>query len=337
VGSRFGEKTRWSLREPKRNPLPETRIRIGISACLLGDEVRFDGGHKRDAFLTDVLGPHVEWVKVCPEVEVGMGTPRETLRLLRNGDELLMMTTRTGIDYTERMNRWSRKRTDELAREDLCGYVLKKDSPSCGMERVKVYGEGAVPARTGRGLFASALLERLPLLPVEEEGRLTDPHLRENFIERVFAYRRLTDLFGGKWGNGSVVRFHTSHKMALLAHSTTAYQRLGRLVATVAATPRQEFRRQYQQQFMDTLRLLATRKRHTNVLMHMAGHLTDGVDRDSRRELADTIDDYRRGLVPLVVPLTLVRHHVRVAGVEYLKGQTYLEPHPRELMLRNHV
>ena len=317
--------------------MPETRIRIGISACLLGDEVRFDGGHKRDAFLTDVLGPHVEWVKVCPEVEVGMGTPRETLRLIRTGDELRMQTTRTGIDYTDRMNRWSKKRVEEVAREGLSGYVLKKDSPSCGMERVKVYGGGAVPARTGRGLFASALLERLPLLPVEEEGRLTDPHLRENFIERVFAFRRLTELFTGKWTNGSVVRFHTAHKMALLAHSTTAYQRLGRLVANVAPTPRQEFRHQYQQQFMDTLRLPATRKQHTNVLMHMAGHLTDRVDRDSRRELADTIDDYRRGLVPLVVPLTLIRHHVRAANVEYLKGQTYLEPHPRELMLRNHV
>jgi uncharacterized protein YbgA (DUF1722 family)/uncharacterized protein YbbK (DUF523 family) len=317
--------------------MPEVPVRIGISACLLGDEVRFDGGHKRDAFLTDVLGPHVEWVKVCPEVEVGMGTPRETLRLLRNGNELRMQTTRTGVDYTDRMNRWSKKRVEELAREDLSGYVLKKDSPSCGMERVKVYGGGAVPARTGRGLFASALLERFPLLPIEEEGRLNDPHLRENFIERVFAYRRLTDLFTGKWSNGSVVRFHTSHKMALLAHSTTAYQRLGRLVADVAATPRQEFRREYQQQFMETLRLPATRKRHTNVLMHMAGHLTDRLDRDSRHELAGAIDEYRRGLVPLVVPLTLVRHHVRVADVEYLRGQTYLEPHPRELMLRNHV
>ncbi len=318
--------------------MPETTpVRIGISACLLGDEVRFDGGHKRDAFLTDVLGPHVQWVKVCPEVEVGMGTPRETLRLIRSGDELRMQTTRTGIDYTERMNRWSKKRVEELAREDLSGYVLKKDSPSCGMERVKVYGGGAMPARTGRGLFAAVLLERFPLLPVEEEGRLVDPTLRENFIERVFAYRRLTDLFRGKWSNGSVVRFHTSHKMALLAHSTTAYQELGRLVARVAVMPRQEFRREYERQFMETLRMPATRKRHTNVLMHMAGHLTDRVDRDSRHELRATIDEYRRGLVPLVVPLTLIRHHVRAADVEYLKGQTYLEPHPRELMLRNHV
>jgi uncharacterized protein YbgA (DUF1722 family)/uncharacterized protein YbbK (DUF523 family) len=317
--------------------MPEAPIRIGISACLLGDEVRFDGGHKRDAFLTDVLGPHVQWVKVCPEVEVGMGTPRETLRLIRSGDELRMQTTRTGVDYTERMNRWSKKRLEELAREDLSGYVLKKDSPSCGMERVKVYGGGAMPARTGRGLFAKALLERFPLLPVEEEGRLTDPHLRENFIERVFAYRRLIDLFSTKWSNGSVVRFHTGHKMALLAHSTTAYQKLGRLVARVSAMPREDFRHEYAQQFMNTLRVPATRKRHTNVLMHMAGHLSDRIDRESRHELSATIDEYHRGLVPLVVPLTLIRHHVRAAGVEYLKGQTYLEPHPRELMLRNHV
>jgi uncharacterized protein YbgA (DUF1722 family)/uncharacterized protein YbbK (DUF523 family) len=313
------------------------RIRIGISACLLGQEVRFDGGHKRDHFLTTILGPHVEWVAVCPEVELGLGTPRETLRLVRSNGELRLLTTRTGTDHTDAMNRWARRRVDELAREDLSGYVLKKDSPSCGMERVKVYGESGMPERAGRGLFADALMRRFPCLPVEEEGRLSDPRLRENFIERVFAYRRLQDLFTGHWSYGALVRFHTAHKMSLLAHSTTRYNELGRLVANGRSLPKKELREQYERGFMDTLALVSTTKRQTNVLMHMAGHLKRALDDASREELQHSIDEYRRGLVPLVVPLTLIRHHVRMHGISYLAGQTFLEPHPRELMLRNHV
>ena len=312
-------------------------IRIGISSCLLGQEVRFDGGHKRDQFLTTVLGPFVEWVPVCPEVEMGLGTPRETLRLVRADEAVRMITTRTGIDHTDAMNAWAGKRVDALAREDLCGYVLKKDSPSCGMERVKVYGAHGMGERSGRGLYAEILMRRFPSMPVEEEGRLSDPRLRENFIERVFAYRRLKNLFGPHWSMGDLVRFHTAHKMALLAHSTTAYNELGRLVAGGKALPKRELREQYEQTFMRTLSLVATTRRHTNVLMHMAGHLKKTVDADSRHELSQSIDEYRRGLVPLVVPLTLIRHHVRMHRIEYLSGQTYLEPHPRELMLRNHV
>jgi uncharacterized protein YbgA (DUF1722 family)/uncharacterized protein YbbK (DUF523 family) len=301
-------------------------LRIGISACLLGQEVRFDGGHKRDRFLTEVLGPVVEWVPVCPEVELGLGTPRETLRLVRSEGGVRMITTRTGIDHTDGMNAWAKRRLDELAREDLCGYVLKKDSPSCGMERVKVFGAAGMPERRGRGLFAAALLERFPSLPVEEEGRLSDPRLRENFIERTFAYRRLKDLFDTRWSIGSLVRFHTAHKMSLLAHSTTAYQELGRLVARARELPKQELRDRYERDFMAALSHMATTRRHTNVLMHVAGHLKTLLDALSRRELQETIDEYRRGLVPLVVPLTLIRHHVRQHGVEYLDGQVYLEP-----------
>lgn len=312
-------------------------IRIGVSACLLGEEVRFDGGHKHDHFLTDVLGPHVEFVPVCPEVEMGLGTPRETLRLVRQGDGVRMITTRTAIDHTDAMNGWAAQRLDALERENLCGYVLKKDSPSCGMERVKTYAADGMPRRDGRGLYAAALLQRLPLLPVEEEGRLTDPVLRENFIERVFAFRRLRDLFSSRWTIGSLVRFHTAHKMSLLAHSTRAYEELGRLVAEATAIPRAQLRERYGSAFMATLTTPATRARHTNVLQHMAGHLKKALDAGSREELASTILDYRNSLVPLVVPLTLIRHHVRVHDVRYLQGQTYLEPHPRELMLRNHV
>ena len=313
------------------------RIRIGISACLLGQEVRFDGGHKKDDFLTRILGPHVEFVPVCPEVEMGLGTPRETLRLVRQDTALRLITTRSGTDHTDGMNRWAAGRLEELNREDLVGYVLKKDSPSCGMERVKTYGAAGMPARDGRGLFAAALLERLPLLPVEEEGRLSDPVLRENFIERVFAYRRLRDLFLGRWTIGGLVRFHTAHKMSLLAHSTTAYNELGRLVAGTSELGRSDLRRAYETLFMRTLAIPATRARHTNVLQHMAGHLKNLVDAESRAELVASIGEYRGGLVPLIVPLTLIRHHVRRHRVTYLEGQIFLEPHPRELMLRNHV
>jgi uncharacterized protein YbgA (DUF1722 family)/uncharacterized protein YbbK (DUF523 family) len=313
-----------------------TRLRIGISSCLLGDEVRFDGGHKRDQFLTQTLAPFVEWVRVCPEVEVGMGVPRETLRLVRAGDDTRMVTTRTGIDHTVAMRKYAERKTRQLAGMDLRGYVLKKDSPSCGMERVKVYDGGAA-TRTGVGTYAEILKARFPALPIEEEGRLHDAVLRENFIERVFAYDRLRALFDGRWTVGALVAFHTAHKMALLAHSTTAYRALGQLVAAAARMPRAELQREYEEGFMTTLARPATTKRHTNVLMHMAGHLKRLLDDGSTGELHATIDEYRRELVPLVVPLTLLRHHVRVHGIAYLAGQTYLEPHPRELMLRNHV
>ncbi len=312
------------------------RLRIGISSCLLGDEVRFDGGHKRDHFLTQVLAPYVEWIRVCPEVEVGMGVPRETLRLVRINGDTRMITTRTGIDHTDSMRAYAVRRTRALASMDLRGYVLKKDSPSCGLDRVKVYGEGG-GARSGVGTYAEVLKARFPYLPIEEEGRLNDPILRENFIERVFAYDRLRELFDGRWTQKSLIAFHTAHKMALLAHSTTAYQELGRLVAAGTITPRGEPQRQYEECFMRALAKPATTRRHINVLMHMAGHLKSQLDDASKRELLDCIDEYRRELVPLVVPLTLLRHHVRAHGIEYLAGQTYLEPHPRELMLRNHV
>lgn len=267
-----------------------------------------------------------------------MGTPRETLRLeRRDGRAIRMVTTRTGIDHTGAMSAWARKRLTELEREQLSGYVLKKDSPSCGMERVKVFDASGMPQRTGRGIFAEALLQRFPNLPVEEEGRLSDPRLRENFIERVFAYQRLRRFFAGRWSIGGLVAFHTSHKMSLLSHSTARYQELGRLVASAAGMPRAELRGAYESRFMRTLALVADARRHTNVLMHMAGHLKKQLDGPSRQELAATIDEYRRGLVPLVVPITLLRHHARQHDTSYLLGQSYLEPHPRELMLRNRV
>ena len=317
--------------------LTPVRIRIGVSACLLGEEVRFDGGHKRDAFLTGVLDPHVEFIPVCPEVEMGLGTPRETLRLVRRGEEVRMITTRTNIDHTDAMKAWANHRLDLLQGQDLSGYVLKKDSPSCGMARVKTYSTEEAPRRDGRGLFAAALLERMPLLPVEEEGRLSDPVLRENFIERVFAYRRLQDLFRSHWDADALGAFHAGHTVTLLAHSAKSARELERLVASAPAMSETELRERYSSLFMKTLAIPATRARHAKVLRHMAGRLQKVIDGASREELAGTILDYRHGLVPLAVPLTLIRHHVRVHRVPYLEVQTYLRPHSSELMLRNHV
>ncbi len=314
-----------------------TPIRIGISACLLGQEVRFDGGHKRDRFLTETFGRFVEWVPVCPEVEAGFGTPREAMRLVNRDGRLRLITVKTDADLTDAMEQYARRRVEQLAREDLSGYVLKKDSPSCGMERVKVYDANKVPARTGRGLFAAALRVRYPFLPIEEEGRLSDPQIRDNFVERVFAYRRLRELFGGRWTVGALVRFHTAHKLTLMAHSPKAYQGLGQLVARAKHVTRRAVEQEYTEGFMSALKVMATPRRHTNVLQHMAGYFKKVLDDTSKDELGTTIEDYRRGLVPLIVPITLIRHHVRRHDVSYLAGQVYLEPHPKELMLRNHV
>jgi lipocalin/uncharacterized protein YbbK (DUF523 family)/ligand-binding SRPBCC domain-containing protein len=217
------------------------RIRLGISACLLGKLVRFDGGHKRDPFLVESLGQFVDWVPVCPEVESGLDAPRESMRLVQADGQIRLLTNKTAQDHTPRMNRFARRRVEELADAELCGFVLKKDSPTCGLERVKVYGSAGMPVKSGRGLFADALVRRFPLLPVEEEGRLNDPRLRENFVERIFAYRRLTALFAARWSMGDVVRFHTAHKLTLMAHRPEAYQRLGRLVASGKSMARRAF------------------------------------------------------------------------------------------------
>jgi uncharacterized protein YbgA (DUF1722 family)/uncharacterized protein YbbK (DUF523 family) len=312
-------------------------LRIGISSCLLGEEVRWDGGHKRDRFLTDVLAPYVEWVPVCPEVELGMGIPREPVRLIRRDGEIVMVGTRSGKDWTAPMRRWSEQRARQLTRLDLCGYLLKKDSPSCGMERVKVRSEKGMPKKEGQGLFAEALLRHHPVLPVEEEGRLHDAVLRENFVERIFAYRRLRSLFEGSWSVGQMVAFHTAHKLQLMAHSPQAYRSLGRLVASAKGTPRGELRARYQSEFMGALSQRATRRRHVNVLQHCIGYFRKRLEDEARAELAGLIEDYRAELVPLVVPITMIGHYVRRLRVEYLAGQVYLEPHPKELMLRNHV
>jgi uncharacterized protein YbgA (DUF1722 family)/uncharacterized protein YbbK (DUF523 family) len=315
-------------------PLTEQPVRIGISSCLLGETVRYDGGHKRDAFLAETLGPRVEWVPVCPEVESGMGTPREAMRLTREGDRLRLVTVQSGVDVTARLVTLAERRVEELAAGRLSGYILKKDSPSCGMERVKVYGTGGMPERSGRGLFASRLLKRLPNLPVEEEGRLSDPDLRDNFLTRVYAYRRLQALFDARWTAGGLVAFHTVHKLLLMARSVEGYRRLGRLVARVRQEPPDAVERAYATAFMAALAHVPTRRRHVNVLQHMAGYFKTRLDPASKAELAAAIEDYRHHVAPLDVPLTLLRHHVRAHGDAYLAGQLYLDPYPKELRSR---
>jgi uncharacterized protein YbgA (DUF1722 family)/uncharacterized protein YbbK (DUF523 family) len=313
--------------------------RLGISRCLLGDEVRYDGSHKRDPFLVSTLGRFVEWVPVCPEVEVGMGTPREPIQLVASADRtpsVRLVGVRSREDWTARMTTFAASRMRELKSANLAGYVLKSDSPSCGLDRVRVFS-GARVMRSGRGLFADALVKMLPHLPVEEEGRLNDPALRENFVERVFAYQRLRLLFSGRWTIHSLVVFHSMHKLQLLSHSRQGYAELGRLVADAVKRPQRDLSETYQRLFMTTLSRLATPARHSDVMMHAIGHLKRLMQTGDRDELLTAIDEHRRGIVPLVVPLTLLRHHVRRHDVGYLRDQTYLEPHPRELVLRNHA
>lgn len=309
------------------------RVRLGISACLLGQPVRYDGGDKRDAFLTGLLGRYVEWVPVCPELEVGMGVPREPVQLVQIGGVTHMIAHPSGRDWTQAMNRYARRRVDELAAEDLCGYVLKNHSPSCGMEHVKLYGaSGEAPQRNGQGLFAAALLQRFPLLPVEEEGRLQDPDLRENFIERIFAFRRLRDFFQPRWRMAGLVEFHAAHKLQLMAHSAAGATALGRVVAAAPRCSRSEVRCEYEQRFMELLRRPATRRRQVNVLQHMLGYFKKDLKAGARQELAAVIEEYRLGRVPRLVPVTRLRHSAQVLGPSWLQRQTYLEPYPRELM-----
>lgn len=327
---------------PGIEPQPAARtgpaLRLGVSACLLGEEVRYNGGHKRDNYLVDTLGRFVQWHPVCPEVEIGLGTPREIIRLEGRAAQPRLVAPGSGTDLTARMQHWARERVEAIAGWRLHGYVFKKDSPSCGLFRVRVYGESGVPTRDGRGLFACAVAERFPLLPVEEEGRLRDPLLRENFIERLFVYERWQRLLDEDPTPRGLVAFHSAHKLTLLAHHPQHYRELGRLVARAGTLPFDELTARYSELMARAMKTIATRGRHRNVLQHLAGFVKDSLDAADKEELGGLIDDYAAGLVPLVVPLTLLRHHGRRHRVPAWFGQqVYLNPYPRELMLRNHV
>lgn len=312
-------------------------IRVGISSCLLGEEVRFDGGHKHDSLITAVLGKYFEWVSVCPEVEIGMGVPRESIRLVEINKEPRLLAPRSGADFTQAMRTFASRKIRELEALSLHGYILKKDSPSCGMERVRLYDQNGMARRNGIGLFAALLLEAFPLLPVEEEGRLQDIPIRENFVERVFARHRWLLFVGQKPRPSDLVTFHTRHKMTLLSHSESHYRKMGPLVARAGKAHLPDVLATYEQLFMECLRVRATPRKHANVLHHLAGYLKEQLDSADRKELAETIERYRQQLVPLVVPITLLLHHFRRHPQPWVMEQTYLNPYPAELMLRNHV
>jgi uncharacterized protein YbgA (DUF1722 family)/uncharacterized protein YbbK (DUF523 family) len=312
-------------------------IRIGISQCLLGDEVRYDGGHKRDRFLTDMVGRYVEWVPVCPEVEAGFGIPREAMRLVGDSKKPRLVTIKTERDMTEPLTMFTERKLELLETADLSGYIFKKDSPSCGIERVRVFNQHGMPSRSGVGLFARAFSERFPLTPIEDEGRLCDPALRDNFIERVFCYHRWQELGRGPATRKAVVAFHAAHKYLLLAHSRQHYQYLGRLVARADRYGPNELMERYGAVFMEALAVKATTRKHVNVLQHLVEHMKDQLTRSERAELDEVIDDYHRGIVPLIVPVRLVKQYVVTHSVEYIRNQVYLNPHPKELKLRNYI
>jgi uncharacterized protein YbgA (DUF1722 family)/uncharacterized protein YbbK (DUF523 family) len=318
-------------------PAADSRIRVGISTCLMGENVRYDGGHKLDRFLRDTLGRYVEYVPVCPEVECGLSIPREAMRLVGEVECPRLVTIRTRVDHTERMLTWARRRVGELEREQLCGFIFKRGSPSSGMERVKVYSEAGMPSMTGVGIFARAFMEHFPLLPVEEEGRLHDPRLRENFIERLFTLRRWRETLARGRSRRNLIEFHTRNKLLVMSHSPKILRDMGRLVAQVATLDAAEAFDRYQRLLMEALALKTTAKKNANVLQHAMGYFKKVLTPDEKQELVEVIDHYRTELTPLIVPLTLVNHYVRKYGEPYLGQQTYLQPHPLELQLRNHV
>lgn len=313
------------------------KIKLGISSCLLGEKVRYDGGHKLDHFLKDTLGMYVDWVAICPEVEYGLPVPREAMHLVATEKGNRLVTYCTGVDHTEGMRRWAGRRLDELEKEGLCGFIFKSRSPSSGLRGVKVYNPSCPPTRTGVGIFAGAFVERFPLMPVEDDGRLQDPSLRENFIVRIFVFKRWMQFLGGKAGIKDLVSFHTDHKLLVLSHSARHYRALGSIVASAKKYAPEKLRSEYHSNLMEGLELLSTAKKNTNVLHHILGYFRKVIPQDEKKEMLEVIENYHRGLLPLMVPVTLLAHYARKYDVQYLARQHYLYPHPLELMLRNHA
>ena len=313
------------------------KVRLGISSCLLGNPVRYNGQHQLDRFLVNQLGQYVEWVPVCPEVECGLPVPRETMRLVGDPEAPRLVTTHSGVDHTEKMLSWIQRKLAELEKENLCGFVFKSRSPSSGMQGVKIYTEQGMPSRQGSGLFAGAFMQRFPLIPVEDDGRMNDAGLRENFIERIFVMYRWKQFLEADGGAAGLVDFHTRHKLLIMAHSPKDLKPLGNLVAQGRRTDRDRLHKEYFDCLMSALKLKATVRKNTNVLDHIMGYFKKQLNPDEKKELKEVIAEYHQGLVPLIVPVVLLRHYVRKFDSPYLKQQVYLHPHPSELKLRNHV
>ena len=315
----------------------DEKIKLGISACLMGEQVRWNGGHARDRYLTDILGEYAEYVPVCPEVECGMGVPRETLRLVGDPDNPNLVTSKTNIDHTHRMTEWARKRVEELEKENLGGFVFKKNSPSSGLFRVPVKNFKGMPQKKGQGIFARVFTEHFPLVPVEEEGRLHDSKLRETFIEQIFTLMRWRKILIRKKSMGSLVDFHSRHKLLIMSHSPSHSKMMGKLVAEGKALPMKDLFTQYETLLIGALRLKTTLKKNINVLQHIMGYFKKQLSSDEKQELLEIIEQYRQEYVPLIVPVTLLNHYVRKYKQPYLAQQVYINPHPIALKLRNHV
>ena len=316
----------------------KNKIKIGVSSCLIGEEVRWNGGHKKDRYVQGVLDNYFEYVPTCPEVDVGMGIPRETVALYGVLEDHKMISKKSQTDWTAKMNTYMKGRISTLRKNDLCGYIFKSKSPSCGIGRVPIYSKfGSNKVRHGPGMFASAFMKTLPLIPVEDEGSLHDPVIRENFIVRVFCFNRLQTFLKERFTMGALVSFHTKHKFLILSHSKKQYDAMGKLVANAKKIKTAELKTRYSKLFMAALTYKSTPKKNTDVLLHMTGFLKKILTREEKKNILSVIEDYRNELLPLVVPVTLIYHQVKKHNIEYLLDQVYLNPHPKELMLRNHV
>ena len=313
------------------------KVKIGISSCLLGERVRYDGGHKLDRYITETLGQYFEWVSVCPEVEYGLPVPREVMRLEGNPDSPRLVTVQTKVDHTEGMLKWTDKKLKDLGQEKLCGFIFKSRSPSSGIGGVKIYTTSGIPRCRGVGIFGGAFTRYFHFIPVIDDGSLHDTQLRENFSERVFVYKRWQEFIKKGRTIQDLAAFHTEHKLLILSHSPKHFSALGRLVANAKKYKREELHSEFIRILMHGLQLIATVKKNTNVLMHITGHFKKHLSSDEKQELLEVIDNYHKGLIPLIVPITFIGHYVRKFDETYLKKQYYLNPHPLELMLRNHV
>ncbi|CAK9884455.1 MAG: hypothetical protein XXXJIFNMEKO3_00841 [Candidatus Erwinia impunctatus] len=312
------------------------KIPVGISACLLGNNVRFDGGHKRNEFAAEHLAPFIEYEAVCPEMAIGLPVPRPALRLVATdaGTTEMCFSQRQEDPVTQAMEAFSEKKIATL--HHLCGYILCAKSPSCGMERVRLYRpEDNSNRKEGVGLFARELMKQMPWLPVEEDGRLHDPVLRENFVERIYTLHEFHSLWRSGLTRGKLIEFHSRHKLSLLAHCQADYRAMGRFVAEIDQwSSIEEFAFEYRQKIMDLMKQRATRKNHTNVLMHVQGYFRPQLTSKQRQELASIIDDYRQGLQPLLVPIAMLKHYMSEYPHPYLAEQRYFKPYPETLRLR---
>lgn len=315
--------------------MTQKKIKIGVSSCLLGEKVRHDGGSKKQNFITDVLSHYFEFIPTCPEVDIGLGVPRPTIHLIKDPKSpRLVFTKDHSRDITEKMTRYSKKRCKQL--NDVCGYIFKKNSPTCGPD-VKVYQNVPKPPKMGKGIFFNTFCEQYPLIPVLDEGRLNDPMLRENLIERIYLFSRWQGMVSSGVTAKKLVDFHTRHKLALMAHNVSAYKRLGQLIAQLDKKFIKPQAENYIHELMQAFKLMASNKKVSNVLYHCLGYLKKDITAKDKHELTNQIEQYRQGKLPVIVPITLLKHHFMHYPNDYMAQQTFLNPYPDELMLRNRI